>query len=176
MRRSTIWGWMTGLGFLLSGAGAVLAGTLDLPAVLFFVRTDCPISNRYAPVMQRLADRWSPRGYSFYLVYPVPGETTEAIETHRREHGLTLPWLRDEDHAMTDRCSTRVTPESALLSAEGKVLYHGRIDDRWVAYGKARSRPTRRDLEEGLETLARGAPITEPSRKAVGCPLPSAGP
>jgi hypothetical protein len=40
--------------------------------VLVFVRTDCPISNRYAPELRRLQDRFAPRGMAFWLVYPDP--------------------------------------------------------------------------------------------------------
>ena len=39
--------------------------------VVFFVQTDCPISNRYAPEIQRLASRFASQ-VRFRLVYPVP--------------------------------------------------------------------------------------------------------
>lgn len=31
------------------------------PVVLIFVRTDCPISNRYAPLIQRIGSEYAPR-------------------------------------------------------------------------------------------------------------------
>ena len=50
---------------------------LDAPGatavVLIFTRTDCPISNRYAPEVRRLYERFHDRGVRFWLVYPDPG-------------------------------------------------------------------------------------------------------
>src|ERR1700687_2566679 len=37
--------------------------------VLVFVRTDCPISNRYAPLLQSLNSTYSDKA-KFWLVYP----------------------------------------------------------------------------------------------------------
>src|SRR5258708_20396698 len=37
--------------------------------VLFFVRTDCPISNRYAPAIQKLQQTFHGKA-DFWLIYP----------------------------------------------------------------------------------------------------------
>src|SRR6478672_8191808 len=44
----------------------------EKPTVFFFVSTDCPISNRYAPEIQRLAGEFSTNGVNSWLVYPDP--------------------------------------------------------------------------------------------------------
>jgi hypothetical protein len=36
--------------------------------VFLFVRTDCPISNRYVPEIQRLSEKFAARGIQFRLV------------------------------------------------------------------------------------------------------------
>jgi hypothetical protein len=35
--------------------------------VLFFLRTECPVSNGYAPVMEKLFRRFGPKGVAFYF-------------------------------------------------------------------------------------------------------------
>src|SRR5438105_13666008 len=62
--------------------------------VLIFVRTDCPISNRYAPTIQQLSARYS-RVTAFWLVYPSKTDSMEAIRKHDREFGYGIPALRD---------------------------------------------------------------------------------
>src|SRR4029077_12954993 len=42
--------------------------------VMLFVRTDCPISNRYAPTIQRLSEKFRGRT-NFWLVYPDAAES-----------------------------------------------------------------------------------------------------
>jgi hypothetical protein len=34
-------------------------------SVFLFTRTDCPISNRYAPEVRRIHDRFAPKGTAF---------------------------------------------------------------------------------------------------------------
>src|ERR687888_56342 len=43
--------------------------------VFLFTRTDCPISNRYAPEVRRLYAKFAASGATFYLVYPDPDES-----------------------------------------------------------------------------------------------------
>ena len=140
--------------------------------VLVFTRTDCPISNRYAPELRRLHDRFTPRGAAFWLVYADPSETVEAIERHRRSFGLGFDALRDPDHALVRLTGATVTPEVAVFapSAGGpRMVYRGRIDDRAVDFGRVRAEPTSRDLAEVLEALLSGASVSPRTTRAVGC-------
>src|ERR1700683_3012288 len=49
--------------------------------VLFFVTTDCPLSNGYAPEMNRMEQAYTRRGVLFYAVQ---GDTTIPDEEVRR--------------------------------------------------------------------------------------------
>lgn len=137
--------------------------------VFIFVRTDCPVSNRYAPEIQRLEAKFSSRGAAFWLIYPDRNEPVEAIRKHLHEYGYTLAPLRDPEHALVKQAEVRVTPEAAVFSAAGKLLYHGRIDDRYLDFGKVRAAPTTRDLEATLEAVLAGRAALNPVTKAVGC-------
>ena len=141
--------------------------------VLIFVRTDCPISNRYAPEIERLYHQYSPR-VEFHLVYPDRAETAEMIAKHDQEYGLTMDVLRDPDHALVKRAKAEVTPEAAVFSAHGELLYHGRIDDLYVDVGKSRPKPTTHDLEDAIQAAIAGKPVKVGSVRAVGCSLADA--
>ena len=145
------------------------------PAVcLLLVRTDCPISNRYAPEVQRLAEAFADT-VEFWLVYCDPGETSEQIEAHRAAYGYPFKALRDPDLLLARRIGSRVTPEVAVFDARRELVYVGRIDDRFVDFGKTRPAPTVRDLEQVLSALAArtdGDELEFRRTAAVGCPLP----
>src|SRR5262249_42609932 len=66
--------------------------------VLIFVRTDCPISNRYAPAIQKLSAEYSGKA-AFFLVYPARAESPEMIRKHNEDFGYTLTALRDVQHS-----------------------------------------------------------------------------
>src|ERR1700730_2956757 len=65
--------------------------------VLFFVRTDCPISNRYAPTIQKLNEQFRGKA-NFWLVYPDADETAGRIRTHDEQFHLSIAALRDVHH------------------------------------------------------------------------------
>lgn len=142
----------------------------NVAAIAFvFVSTDCPISNRYAPEVQRLQEKFG--RVRFWLVYPNTSESDEAVARHIQEYRHTASALRDPEHKLVRLARARVTPEAALFSASGELLYHGRIDDRDVDFGKQRPEPARRDFEAALEAVLKGEKPAAASTKAVGCPI-----
>src|SRR5437660_12481901 len=59
------------------------------PVVLIFVRTDCPISNRYAPQIQRISSEYGTK-VALWLVYPSRTSPAEKIRQHQREYDYRL--------------------------------------------------------------------------------------
>lgn len=141
--------------------------------VLIFLRTDCPISNRYAPEIKRLAAQYASSRVDFRLVYPGADETAAAIGQHLKDYGYELNALRDPRHALVKLSGVTVTPAVAVFKPAknrvGAPLYHGRIDDRYLAFGRVRPVPTTRDLEAVLEDLAHGKQVEPRATTAVGC-------
>ena len=139
--------------------------------VLIFVRTDCPISNRYAPEIQRIAARFASEGVKFWLVYPDASETAESIRKHRAEYRYDLGVFQDPQHVLVKAARARVTPQAAIFLPGRKLVYHGRIDDRYIDFGKARPAATTHDLEVALEAVVAGKPVPKETTRAVGCYL-----
>jgi tetratricopeptide (TPR) repeat protein len=140
--------------------------------VFLLVGTECPISNRYAPEILRLHRAFAPRGVAFRLVYPDAEAPAEAIRRHREEYGFPFEALRDPRHELVTHAAAAVTPEAAVFDAGGELVYSGRIDDRWVAFGRARAQPTVRDLEDALEAVLAGRPVSPARVPAIGCTIP----
>lgn len=143
---------------------------VQLTTVLVFTTTDCPISNRYAPEIQRIASRFAGR-VVFKLVYPVPTDTDATIRDHVRKFGYTFEWARDPKQQLVKQTGVTVTPEVAVFDASGKMVYRGRIDDRYITFGKDRPQPTVRDLERSLEAVLAGKPVPIKQTQAIGCIL-----
>lgn len=137
--------------------------------VLIFISVDCPISNQYAPEIQRLEAAFHREGVKFWLVYPHADATPEIVRQHTREFGYHLGVLRDPKHTLVKISQARVTPEAAVFLPDGKLIYHGAIDDRYVDFGVQRRQPTRQPLEEILTALIKGESLQPSTAKAVGC-------
>jgi hypothetical protein len=136
--------------------------------VLLFVTTDCPISNRYAPEVIRLFRAFAAKGVGFWLIYPNPAETPREIRDHRVSFGYPMQALRDPGHALANVVHATVTPEAVVIAGE-RIVYRGRIDDRYVNLSAQRPEPTRHDLEDALTALLADRPVPHPTTEAVGC-------
>ncbi len=143
--------------------------------VFVFLTTDCPIANRYAPTLQRIAKECDDRNISFWLVYPNVDCTSEKIQQHMNEYGHTCSGLRDVDHVLVERTGVTVTPEAAVFTTDGTMAYRGRIDDWYVDFGKNRPEPSVHDLRDAIDAVVNGEAIREPRTKAVGCYIPELG-
>jgi DNA-binding transcriptional LysR family regulator len=140
-----------------------------LATVFVFVRTDCPISNRYAPEMSRLMETYEAPKFDFRFVYVDPEEPTDAIRKHREEYSLSGNVIIDRDHRLVAWSGAEVTPEVAVLDEKGSLLYRGRIDDWYVDFGKARREASTHDLENVLQAMLAGEALAARTTKAVGC-------
>ena len=138
------------------------------PAVLIFLRTDCPVSQRYAPTIQALASKYAGQA-TFWLVFPAKSDSTAIIAAHTREYGYTLAALRDPDHLLVSRAKATITPEAAVFDAKGVLRYHGRLDDLYVSFGRSRRAPTTHDLDDALRAVLAGKTVTNDATPAVGC-------
>lgn len=156
----------------LSGAPTdALQAPAGTKAIVFlFTSTDCPISNRYAPEVRRLAASFAPQGVVFRLVYPAASDDAKAIRAHMAEYGYAgvVEAVRDPKLALAKFAGATVTPEAAIY-ANGRIVYHGRIDDRYVDLGRERPAPTERDLFAALTAVLAGKPVPHASTQAVGC-------
>ena len=138
-----------------------------MASVLIFYVQDCPISNSYAPEINRIAGTFT--NCAFYIVQVDPDLTIEGAREHARQYALRPPVLLDPGHELVKRAGATVTPEAVVIGRDGAIVYRGRIDNLYVEPGKKRSSVTRHDLRDALETIQAGHPIKRKETKAVGC-------
>ncbi len=117
-------------------------GAAEAPVVYIWLSPECPVSNRYAPELARIERD-----------YPA------------------VKMLRTDSLILARKYGVTMTPEVAVVDAQGRLFYRGRIDDQYVDYGKTRPAPTRRDLRIALDELSAGKRASVPRTKAFGCAL-----
>jgi hypothetical protein len=137
--------------------------------VLLFVSTDCPISNRYAPDVRRLHDRFSKDGVVFRLIYPNPAENVDDIRDHLKSFSYPGTALRDPRHDAVKRAGATITPEAAVYDSHGRLAYRGRIDDRYSAVGVDRTVAKRHDLQDAIAATLVGKSVSPRFTQAIGC-------
>ena len=145
-----------------------LAADSSKVVVLVFVRRDCPVSSRYAPVIQQISKRYAD-GASFWLVYPDKSESPQTIRKYLQDYGYRLPALRDPEHALVNLGHVQITPEVAVFDRGRHLVYDGRIDDWFVDLGRARPAPTTHELDDAIRAALAGKPVARSEVRGVGC-------
>src|SRR6266540_3049453 len=142
---------------------------------LFFIAAECPISNRYAPEINRIVADYATRGVAFYGVHSDQDVGAEASRRHARDYGFDFPVLLDPAQTLANQTGVTLTPTAVILSPAGELLYRGRIDNRYLDFGKYRAAGVKPDLRLALDAVIAGKPVAEKYTKAIGCALPPPG-
>jgi hypothetical protein len=145
-----------------------LAADSSKIVVLVFLRRDCPVSSRYAPVIQRISKQYADRA-TFWLVYPDRSDSPQAIRKYLEDYGYHLPALRDPEHALVKLARVQITPEVAVFDRGHQLVYDGRIDDWYVDLARARPAPTSHELDDAIRVALAGKPVAKSEVRGVGC-------
>jgi hypothetical protein len=148
-------------------AHSVLGGEGKAGTVILFLLHDCPICNGFAPEISRLTASYT--NFNFFIAQVDPSLTAEAARQHAKDYALHGIICLDGAHKLVDLAGATMTPEAAVFSNDGKLLYRGRIDDTYASVGKKRMTVTKHDLREALDAVAAGKPVPNERTRAVGC-------
>jgi mono/diheme cytochrome c family protein len=159
----------------LSGRLHRFAETQDCRAVAFvFLSLHCPISNTTLPELRRISAAHTNNGVEIYGVISTPGVTRDQAIQHSQEYRIGFPVLFDTSCELRRLLRPSHTPQAVVVSADGSVLYSGRIDNSFAGIGQKRLAAKLHDLSDALSAITAGAAVKVPVTTPVGCPLEDA--
>src|SRR5262245_46476701 len=95
-------------------------------SVVFFVATDCPVSNAYAPEIQRVCREYGPRGVGCSLLYEdldtsaTPTTLDRQVRAHLSEYKYAgMPAAIDRDRSAASAVNASVTPTAVVVDGAG---------------------------------------------------------
>ena len=145
-------------------------------SVVFFIATDCPISNWYAPTIQQVCREYGSRGVDCTLVYEdidfgaTPAALDADVRTHLREYRYgSMSATVDRTRAVAKRAKATITPQVVLVDRDGAIRYRGRIDNAYADLGKPRQHVTSHDLRASLDAVLAGRKVPTPETEPLGC-------
>ena len=142
-----------------------------------FFYPECPLCKKYTPVLAKLIKEFEQQGIHFVGVV---GEQVGAhkLEKHHINFTVPFPIYTDTGFLLANALSAKTTPEVFLMDRERKILYSGRIDDRFQQSsnqtnpGIVKSAEKQRDdLREAIMDVLSGKAVRVPKTIAPGCPL-----
>lgn len=155
-----------------NGTQRAITGTNEFKAtVLFFVLPDCPVARQYSTEIERIRKEYISRGIQTFTVIADPDYSPRKAKSFAQDYGINAPILLTSQNRIVFSKGQAISPMALVITDKSRVVYEGRIDDRYPKLGVQR-KPQRRDLRIALEQFLTSKPITVPKTKAIGCIIP----
>ena len=139
------------------------------PVALVFIDPACPVAQRYGPRLGEIAAIAAEEGVEFFGVISDPTVSAAEARAYRSEGELAFPVLFDASGDLALRLRPTHVPEAFVINKTDRVVYRGRIDDRFEAPGVLRQVVGAHELADAILAVA-GGPGSFPAHAApVGC-------
>lgn len=96
-----------------------------------------------------------------------PEDSVPAMKEKVSEWSIDFPYLADETQEVARTFEAQCTPDLYLFDKQGKLYYHGRIDDYW----KDEAKVTKQELAPAVEAMVAGQPAPQPQHPTIGCSI-----
>jgi thiol-disulfide isomerase/thioredoxin len=144
------------------------------PFVLIFIAAECPISQKYAPILRGVQAQFPQ--VKFLAVF-TKWDKTPSIEEYIKDYPLSIPAnnpnsfivLQDKKNNLIKKIDAQTTPEAFLLDKNGVLIYRGAIDNWFFALGKYRAEATEHYLVDALQSFLKNEPVKIKKTNAIGC-------
>ena len=138
--------------------------------VILFLAPLCPICQNMSFDLRELEAEFAEAPVEFLGVFPNASTRLDQIDLFRETYGLDMTMVQD-DEGWAGKLDAHWTPEAFVLDEKDSILYQGRINDRYFAPGRRKSRTRHRDLRNAISDALEGQKVTVPCTEAVGCPI-----
>jgi peroxiredoxin len=142
---------------------ASIAGKKGTLAV--FTCNNCPFAKAWEERIVALGNDYAKKGVGVILINANKGETADEMQARAKERGMAFPYAIDDKGAVARAFGAQKTPEAFLFDKDGKLAYHGTIDDNSEEAAKAQ----KHYLKDALEAVVNGKTPPQPETKSMGC-------
>ena len=94
-------------------------------------------------------------------------ESLTAMQQYAKEQGFAWLYAEDKNNQLADAFGATRTPECFLFDKNGKLVYHGAIDDSPSDAASV----SRNHLKEAINEIAAGKEVSVKQSKSVGCSI-----
>jgi thiol-disulfide isomerase/thioredoxin len=144
----------------------------DKPFALIFLAAECPISQKYAPILRGMQEQFP--DVKFIAIF-TKWDKNEAIKDYLNEYPLTtntkypITVLKDKKNALIQAVGAKITPEAFLFNKNGVLEYRGAIDNWFYSLGKYRPEASENYLKDAIDSVLKNEPIKIKQTDAIGC-------
>lgn len=139
-------------------------------ALVVFSCNHCPFVKAWESRMVKIANEAKAKGLGVVFINsndPVkyPADDLDHMKQQAEKAGYEFAYVMDTTSDVARAFGAQRTPEAFLFNAEGKLVYHGAVDDNTYKPKAVK----KHYLRDAVEALLSGEPIDVSETKSVGC-------
>lgn len=141
------------------------AGTL-----VVFTCNHCPFAKAWESRIVDLGNAYQKKGIGVVAVNAndpavAAEDGYEQMQTRAKEKGFEFPYVVDATSNIAKAFGATRTPEAFLFDKDGKLVYHGAVDDN----AQEPEKVEKTFLKDALEAVVGGKPVPVAETKSIGC-------
>ena len=141
------------------------AGTL-----VVFTCNHCPFAKRWETRIVELGNTYAAKGVGVVAVNAndptvAAEDAFDVMQQRSKERGMQFPYVVDATSNLARAFGATKTPEAFLFDKDGKLVYHGTIDDN----GEDAAKVEKTYLKDALEAVVKGQDVAVKETKSIGC-------
>lgn len=95
------------------------------------------------------------------------GESLADMQAYAKQQSYNWYYVLDSDNLLADAFGATRTPECFLFDKNGKLVYHGAIDDSPADIAEVK----RNHLKQAITEMAQGTDVSVKESRSVGCSI-----
>jgi thioredoxin-related protein len=94
-------------------------------------------------------------------------DSFDAMKKYAKDQGYSWYYTVDQNSVLADAFGANRTPETFLFNKDGKLVYHGAIDDNPNDAGSV----SRKHLKEAIDEAVKGKDVSVKTSRSQGCSI-----
>lgn len=138
--------------------------------LVVFTCNACPYAKGWETRIVDLGNSYAAKGIGMIAINAndpkvVADDGYDQMVTRAKERGMKYPYVMDATSEVAKAFGAARTPEAFLFDAQGKLVYHGAVDDNVESAEKV----SKTYLKDALDSVVAGKEVSVKETKAVGC-------
>lgn len=143
------------------------AGTL-----VVFTCNHCPFAKAWESRIVALGNAYASKGIGVIAVNAndpkvAAEDSFEVMQQRAKEKGMRFPYVVDATSNLARAFGATRTPEAFVFDKDGKLVYHGAVDDN----GQDEAKVENPYLKNALDAVAAGGEVAVKETKSIGCSI-----
>jgi peroxiredoxin len=138
--------------------------------LVVFTCNHCPFAKMWETRIVELGNAYAAKGVGVVAVNAndpkvAEEDSFEVMQQRAKDRGMQFPYVVDATSNLARAFGATKTPEAFLFDKDGKLVYHGTIDDN----GQEAAKVEKPYLKDALDAVVAGKDVAVKETKSIGC-------